>query len=82
MAFLSKHIDQLRVENVISPGSSVSSSSEIAKFYRPVHAPESETESSENGTDDVADTLPDQPKVRIEVYPGSTLTICEWEDYN
>ncbi|KAL0630321.1 hypothetical protein Q9L58_010832, partial [Maublancomyces gigas] len=49
--YLARHIDQYHVDDVNSPGSSVSSGSEIAGFYGNHNATQPETESCENRSD-------------------------------
>ncbi|KAL0632412.1 hypothetical protein Q9L58_008698 [Maublancomyces gigas] len=88
--FLARHIAQYHVNNVGSPRSSVSSGSEIAGFDEYHDATESETESSEDGSedkagsspDDEAGAPPDEPEPMVDVYTGSALTPGHVEDWN
>lgn len=88
---LARHIDQYRLNDLNSPGSSVSSGSEVAGFYWNHDATEPERESCEKRSDNEAGTVsadeeadapPHEPKSMVEVYPGSALTMGDVEDYN
>lgn len=70
------------MDDVNSPGSSVSSGSEIAGFYWNRNATELETEFCKDGSDDEAGAAPYEHKSTREVHPASALALSDIEDYN